>query len=192
MPINIEIKARISDWDAQIRKVKLLASSHEELIQEDVFFNCPQGRLKLRMLGSAADGCGAHGHAVHARDRAVRAQGGNDYLVFYRRPDISGPKASEYEMAPIADTGAILHLLSSALGESYRVRKRRMVFHFGQTRIHFDEVEGLGRFIELEVVLKAEQTQAEGQAIAGELMGRLGIEAEDLIEGAYADLVTSK
>ncbi|MEK7287202.1 MAG: class IV adenylate cyclase [Elusimicrobiota bacterium] len=166
MPTNIEIKAQASDWDAQLHKAQALASSREELVQEDIFFNCLQGRLKLRMLGD-----------------------GKACLIFYRRPDVAGPKASEYEIIPVADSRAMLKVFSSAMGEFCRVYKRRTVFHCGQTRIHFDDVKGLGHFIELEVVLDVSQTQTEGQAIAQDLMAQLGIQSTDLIESAYADLL---
>jgi adenylate cyclase class IV len=49
-------------------------------------------------------------------------------------------------------------------------------------------VEGLGQFMELEVVLREGQSDAEGQSIAEELMARLGVRKEDLLEGAYMDL----
>jgi predicted adenylyl cyclase CyaB len=59
----------------------------------------------------------------------------------------------------------------------------------GQTRVHLDDVDGLGQFMELEVVLRDGQSDAQGQAIANDLMKKLGIESTDLIEGAYMDLL---
>ena len=70
------------------------------------------------------------------------------------------------------------------------VRKRRRVYFRGQTRIHLDQVEGLGTFIELEVVLEPNQEFARGVAIAEDLMSKLGIAREDLISEAYVDLLT--
>jgi adenylate cyclase class IV len=61
-----------------------------------------------------------------------------------------------------------------------------------QTRMHLDDVEGLGQFLELEVVLSPGQGDAEGQAIAEELMNRLGVERSDLLEGAYIDLLEDR
>lgn len=55
-------------------------------------------------------------------------------------------------------------------------------------QIHLDQVENLGDFVELEVVLRPDQTEAEGEAIALDLMNRLGIRAEQLVQGAYIDL----
>lgn len=165
VPANIEIKARACDWDAQFQKAEALAQSREELAQEDVFFNSPQGRLKLRILGD-----------------------GKAYLVFYKRPDVIGPKVSEYEITPVADSPTMLKVLSSAMGELCRVRKRRTVFHYGSTRIHFDEVEGLGRFIELECVLSENQDPVDGVAIVDQFMKQLNIRQEDLIDKPYAEL----
>jgi adenylate cyclase class IV len=59
----------------------------------------------------------------------------------------------------------------------------------GQTRIHLDKVEGLGDFLELEVVLRDGQSDAEGQAIAEDLMRALGVARTDLLVGAYLDLI---
>lgn len=46
---NVEIKAKIHDYDKIIAEVQALCLSHGEIIQqEDTFFNVPNGRLKLR------------------------------------------------------------------------------------------------------------------------------------------------
>jgi len=62
----------------------------------------------------------------------------------------------------------------------------------GQTRIHIDEVEGLGSFLELEVVLQEGQQPEEGMAIATALMEKLGVKKKDLIAGAYIDLIKKR
>ena len=61
-----------------------------------------------------------------------------------------------------------------------------------QTRIHIDTVQDLGNYMELEVVLRPEQTLEEGQAIARDLQTKLGVKDEDLIECAYVDLLDKK
>jgi adenylate cyclase class IV len=60
---------------------------------------------------------------------------------------------------------------------------------FGQTRIHLDDVCGLGKFVEIEVVLSPGQTTSEGIDIAHSLMRRLGISESDLIDAAYIDML---
>lgn len=166
MPVNIEIKARAADWAAQRAAGLALAGRREELRQEDTFFNCANGRLKLRRQGKA----GA-------------------YLVFYRRAGVKGPKASSYTLVPVPAPGRTLAALSRALGVTKTVRKRRLVCFVGRTRLHFDEVRGLGRFIELEVVLSPGEKPAAGRREARELMKALGIRKKDLLAGAYADML---
>ena len=55
-----------------------------------------------------------------------------------------------------------------------------------------DAVEGLGHFLELEVVLAPGQSPVEGEAIARGLMAKLGVRECDLVEGAYADLLAGR
>lgn len=62
----------------------------------------------------------------------------------------------------------------------------------GQTRVHIDTVKGLGHFMELEVVLRPEQTTAEGEDIARDLQLKLGVKDGDLIQCAYVDLLDRK
>jgi adenylate cyclase class IV len=66
-----------------------------------------------------------------------------------------------------------------------------LLYLVGQTRVHLDSVAGLGDFLELEVVLRPDQSPAEGQIIAAGLMRRLGIHDSDLIATAYADMLSA-
>lgn len=165
MPINIEIKARAADWAAQLKAGLALADRSERLVQSDTFFNCANGRLKLR-----------------------EQRGAGDYLVFYRRAGLKGPKTSTYSLVPVPDAARTKRTLAGALGVTKKVFKKRLVCFVGRTRVHFDEVRGLGRFIELEVVLQAGDSLAAGRREAAALMKALGIKKTDLLAGAYADL----
>jgi predicted adenylyl cyclase CyaB len=170
MPSNIEIKARARDLADLRRGAEALSDTPAQVIpQEDTFFYTAKGRLKLRQL---------------APDWGQ--------LVYYERTDASGPKRSNYHIFETRDPESLKTTLSLALGIRGVVRKKRTLYLVGQTRLHLDEVEGLGEFMELEVVLRPEQSDAEGQAIAQDLMTRLGMREEDLIEGAYMDLLEGK
>jgi len=165
VPVNVEIKARAADWERQIVIAERIAGRPPETIhQEDVFFAVPEGRLKLR-----------------------RFPDGRGELIFYERPDRPGPKTSAYRIAPVERADPLRETLSRALGAVGVVRKARTLFLAGRTRIHFDSVENLGDFIELEVVLRPGESEEEGRRTARELMERLLIDPEDLIEGAYVD-----
>ena len=82
------------------------------------------------------------------------------------------------------------HFNKQALGIRAVVRKKRTVYFCEQTRIHLDEVDGLGAFIELEVVLDTGQDIQFGIAVAQDLMSRRRIEKDDLVASAYVDLNT--
>jgi adenylate cyclase class IV len=84
---------------------------------------------------------------------------------------------------------ALREALSRANGQLGRVRKRRLLLMKGATRIHLDRVEGLGDFMELEVVLQPGQGDAEGSATAEALMLELGLAGAPRIAGAYLDLL---
>ncbi len=62
----------------------------------------------------------------------------------------------------------------------------------GRTRIHLDEVEGLGDFLELEVVLREDEPLDVGVREAEDLMARLQVQPSQLIDRAYVDLLAEK
>ncbi len=171
MPANVEIKARIASVEALLPVAQALGDDkHPQRIhQDDTFFAVPHGRLKLREFH---DGAGE--------------------LIHYQRPDAAGPKLSDYLLVPVTEPDALRETLQRACGLVGRVRKHRILALAGQTRIHLDRVEGLGDFLELEVMLRDGQTEAEGTAIAHDLMARLGVQPDQLVQGAYLDLLQAR
>ena len=97
-------------------------------------------------------------------------------------------RASDYVRVPVADAAALREALARGCGVLGRVRKRRLLLRVGPTRVHLDRVEGLGDFIELEVVLHEGQRDDEGRVIAEQLMQRLGLGDAPRLAGAYLDL----
>ena len=187
---NIEIKARITGAaEAVHERATRIADSGPTLItQEDTFFVVPRGRLKLREFGGAAESCGACGPEGGA-ERSDRATA---ELIFYERPDTEEPMASTYSLVVVPDPPALKAALSAALGVRGVVSKRRTLYLAGETRIHVDEVDGLGSFLELEVVLGTAggvTSQEDGVARCRELMDALGVDEHDLIDRAYIDLL---
>jgi len=170
MQQNIEIKARIKAPDKLRAALDVLCPQAPELLcQDDCFFRCPDGRLKLR----------------HFAD-------GTAELLFYRRDDTDGPKTSSYWRSPVSNAQSMRELLSNALGSEGRVIKQRWLYLHGRTRIHVDQVQGLGDFVELEVVLQAEDSLVDGEQEAQMLMRELQIRPQQLIAGAYLDLLKAK
>lgn len=167
MPRNIEIKARARDWAALHAAAKRLASEPPQRIaQVDTFFLTPRGRLKLREFS--------------------RESG---ELIYYERPDTHQAKTSHYQIVPTHEPQALGALLAAVLGVRGVVRKERWLYLAGQTRIHLDRVEGLGEFLELEVVLTETQTIDDGRQIAWTTQRQLGVDDRDLLDRAYIDLL---
>lgn len=171
MAKNIEIKAKVpADHFDRIRKVaaELADQPMDVLEQTDTFFAVPQQRLKLREFAN-----------------------GTAELIAYSRTDQTGPKASSYLRSEVPDAAVLKESLSRTIGVRGTVLKRRELFLVGQTRIHLDQVEGLGTFLELEVVLDESDSEQHGVNIATELREKLGVQPDWLISCAYIDLLES-
>jgi adenylate cyclase len=170
MPRNVEIKARVTELaPIEARASKLAQQGPRLILQEDIFFYVPQGRLKLRKFDAT------HGE-----------------LIYYEREDTLEPKESFYLRSATAEPDGLTETLKAALGLRGVVRKQRTLYLVGQTRVHLDQVEGLGDFVELEVVLGVGQSVEEGVQVAQGLMQALGIPTDGLITGAYLDLLEAQ
>ena len=170
MARNVEIKAGIERIDSLAAAVAAIADAGPfEIVQDDIFFVCPSGRLKLRAFSE-----------------------GEGELIFYRRANEAGPKESFYVRSPTSSPRTLRESLSRAYGEVGRVRKHRTLYLVGRTRIHLDKVEDLGQVVEIEVVLGDDEPAECGAAEASALMRRLGIDASQLIEAAYVDMLAQR
>lgn len=116
----------------------------------------------------------------------------NAKLVQYNRPDITGPKLSEFNILE-TDNPKMLHkILEESVGILGEVKKERWLFLYEQTRIHLDKVDGLGTFLEFEVCLRPSQTIEDGKIIADKLTELFQICPKDLMAGAYLDELLPK
>jgi adenylate cyclase class 2 len=165
---NIELKTVDDDPERSARSCRELgATDCGVLEQRDTYFDVEHGRLKLREdLG----------------------RGGGE-LIFYLRDDASRPRSSRYWRAPTAEPEPLARLLEAAHGVAGVVAKRRRLFLYENVRIHLDQVEGLGAFIELESVLATPGSESPGEARAlGAVVAALGLEARDSIAHGYLEL----
>lgn len=167
MPRNVEVKAAVADLAAVEARARAIATQGPvEIAQDDTFFACAAGRLKLREFGD-----------------------GRGELIHYSRSDEADPKPSDYIISATANPEILRETLGRALGTIGRVRKLRRLYLCDRTRIHLDQVDGLGDFVELEVVLAEGESVEAGQAEARRILEALGIDASRLVAGAYLDLL---
>jgi len=170
MARNVEIKAAVKDFAGITAALAALsAAAPMRFAQEDTFFRSPRGRLKLRKF-TATSG----------------------ELIYYERPDGTAPRESSYVLVPTAEPDRVRDVLAVAYGIIGVVRKRRTVRMVDRTRVHLDDVEGLGTFVELEVVLGDDEPAESGVVEARRLMAALGIQEDQLVSRAYIDLLQSR
>ena len=165
---NLELKAVDRDprWSRQICE-ELGAENRGVLRQEDVYFEVPRGRLKLR------------------REKGAPAQ-----LIAYERSNDAGQRESRYRIVEVEDDIELEAALASALGIKAVVRKARQLFLYEGVRIHLDRVDELGSFIELEgVATSGDADLGRLEGLLADLRHSLGIKDADLIGGSYCDLV---
>ena len=167
MPKNIEIKAKVRNIEVLRSKIEDLYNiKAEKIFQVDTFFNIEKGRLKLRTFSNT-----------------------KGELIYYLRNNSACPKRSDYFIYKTDNPEELKKLLEISLGIRGVVRKKRLLYLVENTRIHLDEVEELGSFLELEVVLNPEQNENEGKQIAKGFMRKLELDEKDLIDLAYIDLL---
>ena len=168
MPINLELKAKITSPNKVLRTVRSIGNPAEELAQTDTYFRVRKGRLKLRDVGER-DG----------------------QLIFYERNEEKGERWSKYTILRVSRMKEMKDVLTKAFGVDVVVKKRRQVYIYKRiARIHIDRVAGLGRFIEFEVIHKGDRKGS--LQLYRELRKMFHIERRDIVRCSYADLIRKR
>ena len=165
---NVELKARVPSLEDARRCARHIATSSGVIQhQTDTYFPCPSGRLKLREIkGSATE------------------------LIWYLRSDVEESRTSDYQICAVADADSLRQILESACGGIRTVvRKRREIFLWNNVRIHLDEVERHGNFVEFEAILGSDMDDSAGHAKICELKKRFNIPLSALIGMSYGDFI---
>jgi len=165
----IEIKARCNHTD-EIRNI--LINSNADFkgydYQTDTYFNCSNGRLKLR-----------EGNIEHN-------------LIHYNRENKSGPKDSVVTLYKPMPDSALKEILTGSLGILVVVKKKREIYFIDNIKFHIDCVEKLGSFIEIEAIDK-DGNIGRDQLLdqCEQYMKLFKIKPLDLIEYSYSDMLLS-
>jgi homotetrameric cytidine deaminase len=167
---NVELKATDPDPDATLERA-LAAGARDQgvLVQRDTYYGAPRGRLKLR-----------------------EEEPGEAHLIAYERANEARARTSAYRVARVTAAGELKDALEAALGVAQVVEKSRRLLLWESVRIHLDDVEGLGRFVELEAVAEADSDLAREHEQVRMLREILGIGDQTIQTGSYADALAAR
>ena len=165
--LNIEFKASTN----KLQALEALLQKHNPLFigedhQIDTYFNVSAGRLKLR-----------EGNIENA-------------LIHYEREDFAGAKSSHVLLYQHQPDKTLKEILIKTLGVKAIVDKHRKIYFINNVKFHFDTVEGLGTFVEVEAIDKDGSIGKEKlQAQCDEYAALFNIAEEDFISVSYSDLI---
>jgi adenylate cyclase, class 2 len=160
---NIELKARDLEPDRSLEICRALGAVDQGVIRQlDTYFDVRQGGLKLRVQSP-----------------------GPPHLIQFQRPDRPEQRQSSYRIVVVEDADTARAALATALGIVGVVVKRRHLFLWKRVRIHLDEVDGLGHFIELEAVAPVQSDLTAEHRLIAELRERFAITDDRLCATGY-------
>lgn len=162
---NVEYKSEVRDMElARTICRGLRAVWIAELRQTDTYYRIPSGRLKKReCVGEPVE------------------------YIFYDRPDLLGSKISHYTL--YTEPQARARFGTEPLPVWLTVRKVRTLYLIGNVRIHLDEVEGLGRFMELEAVVCPDFNLVKCRVAVSRLVAALRPALGEPIDCSYSDML---
>jgi adenylate cyclase, class 2 len=170
MHINFEFKAKCNDSKAAEERLQALnplfvGTDH----QVDTYFNVPGGRLKLR-----------EGNIENA-------------LIHYNRTDTADAKQSDVTLYKHQPEVSLKEALTRAMGIKTVVDKTRRIYFIDNVKFHFDEVKGLGCFLEVEAIDKDGSIGLEKLKEQCRYYAKLlGVQEQDYIAESYSDMVLAK
>jgi adenylate cyclase class 2 len=170
MHINYEFKAgceNIEMLEAILREQQPLFIGTDH--QVDTYFSVPNGRLKLRE--------GTIENSLIHYNRVNSAEAKTSYVTLYQHQPDKNLKS----------------ILSKALGVKVVVDKQRKIYFIKNIKFHFDTVNELGNFVEVEAIdtdgsIGIEKLKEQ----CGQYIQLFGITKEQFIAESYSDLLLAK
>jgi len=164
---NFEFKAKINEIEKYENKLLTLNPLFKGLDHQiDTYFNVKSGRLKLR-----------EGNIENS-------------LINYDREDISCSKESQIILYQHEPNIALKNILVRQLGVKIVVDKKRKIYFIENVKLHFDIVEGLGTFMEVEAIdCNEEFTTEELKLQCDKYFHFFELKEDQIIDKSYSDLI---
>lgn len=165
--INFEFKAKVADLQALEQQLLRLDPVFKgEDHQTDTYFNIAGGRLKLR-----------EGNIENA-------------LIYYEREDRPDAKTSAIILYKHNPDPSLKAMLTKIHGIKIVVVKQRKIYFINNVKFHFDTVDGLGTFIEVEAIGEEGKIPVERlKEQCDHYFSFFGLKSTDYVALSYSDLM---
>jgi predicted adenylyl cyclase CyaB len=165
--LNFELKTKISNCAEILERIKNIGAIYKETMNQiDYYFQIGTEKEKIREINH---------HTIS--------------LISYKRSEKNGRKDSNYVIKEISQEQKESLLKEKPL--LCLVDKNRQLWMYKNTRIHIDNVVGLGNFMELETVVK-DISKNQGLNEFKEVVKKLEIDLEETEPFSYSDLILNK
>jgi len=164
---NFEFKARVDNTEQYENKLLALNPRFEGVDhQVDTYFNVSKGRLKLR-----------EGNIENS-------------LIYYERENVADAKRSDIILFRFQPDKALKEILILQLGIKVVVDKLRKIYFINNIKFHFDTVNTLGSFIEVEAIdHKGELTIEQLKQQCDQYFIFFELDKMQLVDKSYSDLI---
>jgi len=164
---NIELKVQVNEFGKFRRLLRAMKAKPEGVLnQVDTYFNSKKGRMKIREMNH-----------------------GSCQLIFYQRPNRLDDRVSNYEIIDLGKKrcATLKNILALTNNNRVVVKKKRELWIYKHTRIHLDQVDKFGKYLELETVQKK---ISEGQAKQefNQIVNKLLLGGYKKIKSSYSDM----
>ncbi len=166
MPLNLELKVKLDSFKEVKKLLKKIKAEHTATFkQKDVYYATRAGLLKLRI------------------------ENGSESIITYKRDEKSKDRFSDYCVIYFAD-GNGEKFFGSVLKTEAVVEKKRLLYMYDNTRVHLDEVKGLGTFLELETLVVKGKSDAKKRF--DYIVKALELSKYKSIRKSYRDLIKAQ
>jgi predicted adenylyl cyclase CyaB len=164
---NFEFKAKVSDIEEYENRLLEISPIYQGVDHQiDTYFNVSIGRLKLR-----------EGNIENS-------------LINYIRENTADSKKSEIILYQHEANKALKDILTLQLGVKVVVDKKRKIYFIENVKFHFDKVENLGTFMEVEAIDSEDKfTYEELKEQCDYYFKFFNLDKSQLIDKSYSDLV---
>jgi predicted adenylyl cyclase CyaB len=166
---DVEFKARYDDLEFIRTVLKEKGAKYQKKEEQtDIYFDIPNGRLKLRKGNK------------------------EELLIYYSRENIKGIKPSEFQIYRQDNLSELESILRKALVILVEVRKTREVYRINNLKFNLDVVHRLGKFIEIEAFTENSSEIPELKLLLEKYKKLFAIPPEALQSHSYCDLLINQ